>query len=76
MSGEHLCEAEAPTEAAAETVGFAQRAKLGGREKPTVRTIYRMFSSLKERKNSKSGCAGTVRPLKSNNPLPEITAVG
>ena len=30
VSGGHICEAEAPTEAAAETVGFAQRAKLGG----------------------------------------------
>ncbi len=37
MSGGHLCEAEAPTEAAAETVDFALRAKLGGREKTNIK---------------------------------------
>ncbi len=37
VSGGHLCEAEAPTEAAAETVGFDRRSKLGGRDNADCR---------------------------------------
>ncbi len=44
VSGGHLCAAEAPTEAAAETVGFAHWAKPGGREKLTKTTTYRLLS--------------------------------
>ena len=47
VSGGHLCEAEAPTEAAAETVGFARWAKLGGREKPMAITIYHLLSNYR-----------------------------
>ena len=46
VSGGHLCEAEAPTEAVAETVGFARRQNSEGEKKLMVRTIYRLLSKL------------------------------